>query len=333
MTARVGAACGVAAAAGAGLWYATRPGAPKNSAFVFVKPHAVTEKTNKLVHDRLQQKGLKITSEGDLSSEDIDKKKLIDQHYYAIASKATILKPSELNIPKDKFKSAFGLEWDDALRRGLCFNAMDACTEFGCGADELNKAWAASKKAGKLAKFGGGFYCGLVDLNGKQLYVFNAFFMTMRSAFTAPGRSIHYFTVEWDPARLSWEDFRGKLLGPTDPKDAPADSLRGEILKDWKALGLASEPNVGDNGVHASASPFEAVAERLNWLGKRCSQDSYCQALVRAGLKEEVVTAWSVDPQVKVQADGKKGSLFDALEDLDAQACIDKAKALQAFNA
>merc|ERR1719382_1715301 len=121
-----------AAGVGAGLWYLTSPGAPKNSAFVFVKPHAVTDKTNALVADRLKAKGLTITSEGTLTSEVIDQKKLIDQHYYAIASKATILKPSELNVPKDKFKTSFGLEWDDALKKGIVFNALDACKEFGC---------------------------------------------------------------------------------------------------------------------------------------------------------------------------------------------------------
>jgi len=321
---------GAAAAAGA-TYYFTHQDKPKNSAFVFVKPHAVTDKTNKLVHDRLLQKGLKITSEGSLSSEEIDQKKLIDQHYYAIASKATILKPHELNIPKDKFKKAFGLEWDDALKSGKCVNAMDACKEFGCDAEELAKAWGVCKKANKLVKFGGGFYCGLVDMKGKELYVFNGFFMSMRSAFTAPGRSIHYYTVEWDPAELSWEDFRGKVLGPTDPKDAPKDSLRGEILGSWRDLGLGGEPNVGDNGVHASASPFEGVAERLNWLGVQCKQDSYCKSLLRAGIKDETIKAWSVDPQVKIDASGKKGSLFDQLEDLDAQACINKAKTLQAM--
>jgi len=332
MASRVAIGAGAAAAAvGATAWFMSSPGKPKNSAFVFVKPHAVTDKTNKLVHDRLISKGLKVTSEGTLTSEVIDEKKLIDQHYYAIASKATILKPHELNIPKDKFKASFGREWDDALQAGLCVNAMDACKEFGCDADELNKGWAAAKKAGKLVKFGGGFYCGQVSLNGKELYVFNGFFMTMRSAFTAPGKSIHYYTVEWDPAKLSWEDFRGKVLGPTDPKEAPADSLRGEILAKWRELGLGGEPNVGDNGVHASASPFEGVAERLNWLGKRCTQDSYCKALLNAGIKENNINAWSVDPQVKIDPAGKKGSLFDALEDLDAQACIDKAKALQAM--
>ena len=48
----------------------------------------------------------------------IDSKKLIDQHYYAIASKATILKPRELNVPKDKFKNFFGLEWEEASNHG-----------------------------------------------------------------------------------------------------------------------------------------------------------------------------------------------------------------------
>ena len=33
--------------------------------------------------------------------------------------------------------------------------------------------------------------------------------MSMRNKFTAPGLSIHYYTVQWDPAALSWADFRG----------------------------------------------------------------------------------------------------------------------------
>ena len=37
-------------------------------------------------------------------------------------------------------------------------------------------------------------------------------------------------------------------------------------MKDWEALGLGFVPNVGENSVHASASPFEGLAERMNWL-------------------------------------------------------------------
>merc|ERR1711953_1168684 len=117
----------------------------------------------------------------------------------------------------------------------------------------------------------------------------------MRSAFTAPGKQINYYTVEWDEDKLSWADFRGKVLGPTDPKEAPADSLRGKILNDWKALGLKSEPNVGDNGVHASASPFEAMAERMNWLGVPVPKDSFGRLIVSSRIPIKTIKAWSVD--------------------------------------
>ena len=35
------------------------------------------------------------------------------------------------------------------------------------------------------------------------------------------------------------------------------------IYRDWKQLGLKSKPFVGENGVHASASPLEGLAVRL----------------------------------------------------------------------
>lgn len=320
---------GAAGVGGLGLaYYLTRPDDKvKNMAFVFVKPHAVTQKTNDLVRMTLKEKGIKITGEGDLTSDVIDKKKLIDQHYYAIASKATLLKPHELNVPNDKFQKHFGISWEQAKPKA--YNALDACEKLGCDSDELNKLWGAAKKADKLVKLGGGFYCGLVEKAGKEpIYVFNAFFMSMRSQFTAPGKKIHYYTVEWEEKDLPWEDFRGKILGQTDPKTSPEGSLRRKILDDWKQLGLASEPNTGDNGIHASASPFEGLCERMNWLSVRCRNDAYCRALTRAGVTEDTIKAWSMDPQVKLDT-GKKGSVWDALEDLDGTPCLEKTKKLQ----
>jgi len=38
----------------------------------------------------------------------------------------------------------------------------------------------------------------------------------------------------------------------------------------------------------------------------------------------ETIKAWSVDPQVPLPG-GSKGSIFDALEDLDVQDCLGKA--------
>ena len=136
--------------------------------------------------------------------------------------------------------------------------------------------------------------------------------------------------VEWDASTLPWAEFRGELLGPTDPSAAPADSIRGTIMSDWVKLGLTAEPNTGNNGVHASASPFEGMAERMNWLQVPASEDPFAKALLEAGLSEETIKAWSVDPRVKV--DGEMSSIFDALEDMDAGPCLDKLKAISAEN-
>eukprot|EP01041_Mallomonas_annulata_P002483 gene2483-4829_t len=291
-----------------------------NNAFVFIKPHANTSAVQALVTETLKAKKIEITSEGELTGEQIDQGMLIDQHYYAIASKATLLKPAQMPVPASKFQDQFGLSWEDALAKGVVYNAIDACALLGLDSNGLDSAWAKCKKDNKLVKFGGGFYCGLIDSVPEKdpIYVFNGFFMSMRSKFVAPGTSIHYYVVQWDSSELSWSDFRGKVLGPTDPADAPADSLRGMILAKWSDLGLAAVPDTGDNGVHASASPFEALAERMNWLKTPLEADAFGARLLEAGLASETIKAWSIDPQVKGR------SLFDTLEDTNSDDCIAK---------
>ena len=182
-----------------------------NSAFVFVKPHANTPATQALVKDKLEGAGIEILSEHDISGETIDENRLIDQHYYSIASKATILPASEIPVPHDKFLAEFGESWETVLAEKRAVNAMDACDRFGCTPEELNKAWLASKS---VVKFGGGFYCGVVSVDKQPpLYVFNAFFMAMRGKFVAPGSSIHCYVVQWDPNNMSWTTFRNEFLG------------------------------------------------------------------------------------------------------------------------
>ena len=301
------------------FWVSKEGNPTQNSAFVFIKPHANTTAAQAKVKSVFKDKKINIQKEGELSGPEIDKDMLIDQHYYAIASKATILKPNTLPVPKDKFKNAFGLEWEDALKDGLVYNAKDACTYLGIDSEGLDAIWSQSK----LVKFGGGFYCGKLEpkIPGKApvIYVFNGFFMSMRSKFVQPGTSIHYYVVDFSPDELTWADFRGKVLGPTNPKDAPKDSLRGSMLSNWKSLGLQSEPTTGDNCVHASASPFEGLAEKMNWLKVDPANDDWGAALIKAGLSKNTIKEWSVDPRVK------GASIFDQLEDLDAQDCIKKA--------
>merc|ERR1719210_589514 len=292
-----------------------------SSAFVFIKPHAVTEEVKALVRQKLGEAGISIVSEGSILAEEIDKKQLIDTHYGAIAAKAVKQKPTSLTVqPKaqEEFQKAFGLLWSEALSKGLVYNAVDGCAKLGVDFDGLGAKWEKLKKGKDLLKFGGGFYCGKVD----DIFVINGFYMDMRKAFTTPGTSIYYYEVEWPSHMLAWGDFRGKVLGGTDPKTADEGSLRNTIYKDWRALELKAEPNTGDNGVHASASPFEGLAERCNWLGRSIHVDIFGKAMLASGVPESMIKAWMDDPPVKFE--GKMQSLFDLLEDLDGSECLTK---------
>ena len=120
-----------------------------------------------------------------------------------------------------------------------------------------------------------------------------------------------------------------RVLGGTDPKTACATSLRHAVFKGWKGLGLAAEPNTENNGVHASASPFEALAERANWLGMpfgvrqlRSSDAGHRSATLTT------IKAWCDDPAVPHQ--NKAQSLFDLVEDLDSRDCLRKSASISA---
>lgn len=135
-------------------------GGPLNSAFVFVKPHANTPATREMVVDKLSKAGLTILSETEINGIEIDEKSLIDQHYFSIASKATILPAEKIPVPNGKFEAFFGESYTSVLKDKRAFNAIEACTQFGCTPIELDEAWKEAEKAGKVVKLGGGFYCG-----------------------------------------------------------------------------------------------------------------------------------------------------------------------------
>ena len=157
--------------------------------------------------------------------------------------------------------------------------------------------------------------------------MFNGFFMKMRGEYTKPGTSVALYSVAWDPAALPWADFRAKVVGATVPSTADPASIRGAIFADWQKLGLPAEPYAGDNGIHASAGPFEALVERANWLGADVAADPFGEALLGLdGIDAARVDAWSADPRVSIG--GEDVSLFDALEDVDAAACLDTCAGL-----
>jgi len=143
----------------------------KMQAFVFIKPHAVTDATEKLATQKFQAAGITVYKEGSLTGSVIEKDKLIDNHYYAIANKASLSKPAELNPPAAKqkeFAEKFGITWKQALADGIVYNAVDACGRLGIDGEKMNEVWSGAKKAGNLVKFGGGFYAGKIPAPQKK---------------------------------------------------------------------------------------------------------------------------------------------------------------------
>jgi len=298
-------------------------GGKRSSAFVFIKPHAVTGQVKELVQKALAESGIRVKDEGKIPSEQIDKQGLIDVHYGSIAARCVREKPAQLKIDdemKDEFLRIFGLSWADALSQSLVFNGQDAAARLGMTPDSLATEFDKLPKQTHQIKFSGGFYCGKM----RDIFVINGFYYRMRKVFTQPGKGIHYYEVEWDAAKLSWADFREKVVGFTDPKQAIDGSIRNRVLKDFLLLGLSAPPTMGNNAVHASASPFEALAERKNWLQRPVDKDYFGKALIASGITQQRIDEWTHDPNVI--CDNEEVTVYELFEDMDGKDVLDKAK-------
>jgi len=301
--------------------------ATKNVGFMFLKPHANTEASRNFIWEQLSQNYIEVVHEGEIDAERINSGRLIDRHYGSIAAKALDECPAELTVPADgaaRFEECFGLTWKEAVSRSLVFNALEATERLGCSDLELDVKWMPLMLGEGKVKLASGCYCGLIE----GIFVINGFYMGMREMYVERGSSVHWFSVEWDERDLPWEQFRSKILGATEPSRADENSLRGLAYQRWRELGLPREPDVGENVVHASASPFEALAERANWLGLAVKNDPFGRALLSRGISRDVIKHWAQDPMV--HHDGRRQSLFDVFEGMDSAACLEVARALHA---
>ena len=306
------------------VWAATKrvfeeqASGPKNTALVFIKPHAVNDKVKALVTEHLKQHGVRILAEGTMGASHIKEHGIIDSHYAALAANAVKIRPSELGVSAEKkgeFEGRFGVGWDQALAEGKLLNLAEfEALKPELGADAIEKKWRAKAPL----KLGPGNYVGHFEEEG--VYVVNAFYGQMREKFIKADASVVWFTVEFGEAEVSWKRFRASVIGATDPGKAEAGSLRRKILEGWQDLGLGAEPNTGDNGVHASAGPIEGLRERMTWLGLKREEDVLGRRMQATGVKGEVVDAWCSNSVVEIE--GQKGPAFDLLEDRDTSEVI-----------
>jgi len=297
-----------------------------NTAFVFIKPHAVNDKVVGLAKEHLAAAGCKVLTEGVLDAEAIRERGIIDDHYAALAANAVKLKPSQLLVGdknKEGFKEAFGKEWDVAAADGTTvLNLADFRNKFPeLSVAEIEKRW----RAGKTVKLAPGTYVSLLE--EEKVMLVNGFYGSMREKFVAPGVKVAWMVAEFDEVALPWSKFRTLVIGATDPTAAEKGSLRKRVMEDWKALGLDFEPSTADNGIHASAGPVEGMRERMIWLSSKVEEDSFGKQMLAAGVKSETVEMLCANSVITVGE--KTGPAFDVFEEVDSSAALKDILELQ----
>ena len=301
--------------------YIASSAALRNCALVFLKPHAANDKCEAFVRSHLANAGIDVVASGEKRGDEIDRLKLIDQHYGSLATLAMNTEPADIALQpaaRTAFAEAYGVEWEDAL--GLMMRNDKALESLGVDGTTLEGMW----RGGKQVKLAPGTYVSRLDLEEgkKPLYTVNGFYPAMRQAFVEPTAEVRYMVCEWDEAELSWSAFRQQCIGATNPAQAVAGSARAELLARWQELGLASEPTQGLNGVHASAGPLEGLKERCVWAGATIETDDFGSRLLAGGLERSTLDAW-LDGNPVVTLGGETDKVFDLTEELGAGAVLE----------
>lgn len=117
------------------------------------------------------------------------------------------------------------------------------------------------------------------------------------------------------------------MVGSSDPLKSPEDSIRHRLLLQIDSsveVQAALVNDQEDNFIHASASPLEAMYERLNWIGRDgIENDHFGSQLIEADISMETILNWRSDPTVIFE--GSPQSLFDIHENIDTLPCVRKA--------
>ena len=296
-----------------------------NRSLLYVKPHANKREMCDFIRQYLVNKKCKVLNEGSISSANL--RESFEVQYSDLSKKAIVLEPHECPLSSEsmmEFEKKFKIAWSVAVRKKLVQSSRGSCELLDIPPSTLSEAWMECVSNGKMVKLGRGFYCGLIDTipNKPPLFCINGFFMAMRAEYLADNASVHYFLVEWDNAGMSWSDFRKNVIGGTNPVTAHPESLRSIMNREWKDLALDGPLDMMRNGLHASASAFEAMVERLAWLNIPATCDPLGVKLYDIGLGVQLMNDWMLNVSVKGQP------LYNHMENQGCEECFGTAKTL-----
>lgn len=314
-----------------------------NQALVLLEYYAVSDRAIKMVTEAFSAFKVVCRSKGPVTSEEIAKRRIVDQHFYREARIATSVDCRTINVPRLKFEALFKESWNQVIKEGRAYNALDAINELVLDADMLADLWKKAVDDGNYVISGRGqghgtmvgriAYDDPTEGTRRDVFICGGQYLEQRRNYTKSGTVTYYFSVEWDPEVLLWSDFNERLIGSRDGK--PADgSLRSFILKHWELLEIRKQPTDRQVCITGSRSALSGMTERINWLDFKVETDYFAIALKNAGMPAACIDILRFDPVVRAPGRSEFGTsgkqcASQYVDGLDVKRCIQAMMAVK----
>jgi hypothetical protein len=282
-----------------------------------------------LIKKTLNSYHIRITRRAEVSSEEINSKKLFEAQFESVWSWATVNRITALRPDKWEqraFEKFFNVSYDFALSSRLIYNAVSARRGLEIFCEELSRRWSNSKVF-RLRK---GVYFARIPMTVTQadsknavvddgesfsnaVLVVNGFALKLREDFLASGATVSVFSLEWDVSAQKsssgmtgpdWPSFLSNVIGNQDPLMARSLSIRGRAFGDWKELGLQHCADMTDCVVYTSKSSIQALSDRLRWFsGAMLFTDPLGAIMIRERFRVQDIEEWVKDPEVEATSE------------------------------
>lgn len=294
----------------------------KNEYLLFLKPEITMpsetirlESVIELILDRMDAFGFVIHDVRILAASYLEAFNLIDQHYGVISQVSNLGLNAMTDSAKDRFREIYGVEADASnVLGGMEFLRKYPFFNF----HSLDCMWQNSENL-KLAS---GTYVEKLRIDQEEVFLLNAFHPKQLRHFTEPGRSIVLFNISGD---RSWKDARELFAGATDPRKAPAGSIRRLLMEQKSELGI---PDVSQsfNGIHLSAGPIEALIELHRFDSDHSTPEGEAD-FKDFSFGRQLIHQFGEIPDAILNnetlvLDGKSTTIYDLTENLDSDEAL-----------
>ena len=258
----------------------------RNQAFAFIKPHAMnSQAAATYIEDVFEDENIKVSFKVRKTSREVAG--LIDRHFGRVADIAFTENVSSLDPGEEGrglFRDAFGEDWDDAVADGCVLNCHQARARMDdASAKDLCTEWA---KYGAV-EIAPDFFVSWFE--EQEAYVLNGFYPVLRESYVADDAAVLVMLLDFE---MDWHEFHEAVVGCDNPAAALEDSIRGYLYDLAAVLEMIIDPV--DNIMHVSASPFEALCEKMVWLDEaQWMKDPLLLAVAeKTGKAPAEVAAW-----------------------------------------